>query len=143
MKITGFSPDRVARTTLDAHDRGRLYVLPQLDAMIGGGLITLERPDQALPTLVGALMPTGLRGIVVAGLLAAVLAAVGDRGAAEVEGVAGAVAHHREGAGHPHRRTAGRDVARLDHEHARCVVVGSAGDLSRALALVGYEDEDD
>ncbi|MEZ0580383.1 SDR family NAD(P)-dependent oxidoreductase [Nocardioides sp. MH1] len=28
----GFSPERVARTTLDAHDHGRLYVLPQLDA---------------------------------------------------------------------------------------------------------------
>ncbi|KAA1416807.1 SDR family NAD(P)-dependent oxidoreductase [Nocardioides humilatus] len=30
--IAGFSPDRVARMTLDAHDKGRLYVLPQLDA---------------------------------------------------------------------------------------------------------------
>lgn len=30
--ITGFSPERVARVTLDAHDHGRLYVLPQLDA---------------------------------------------------------------------------------------------------------------
>ncbi|WP_433726284.1 SDR family NAD(P)-dependent oxidoreductase [Nocardia sp. CA-129566] len=32
MRLTGFSPDRVARSTLDAHDRGQLYVLPQLDA---------------------------------------------------------------------------------------------------------------
>ncbi|WP_063047092.1 SDR family NAD(P)-dependent oxidoreductase [Nocardia pseudovaccinii] len=32
MRLTGFSPDSVARTTLDAHDRGQLYVLPQLDA---------------------------------------------------------------------------------------------------------------
>ncbi|WP_330179113.1 SDR family NAD(P)-dependent oxidoreductase [Nocardia sp. NBC_01503] len=32
MRRTGFSPERVARTTLDAHDHGRLYVLPQLDA---------------------------------------------------------------------------------------------------------------
>jgi NAD(P)-dependent dehydrogenase (short-subunit alcohol dehydrogenase family) len=31
-RITGFSPERVARITLDAHDHGRLYVLPQLDA---------------------------------------------------------------------------------------------------------------
>ncbi len=31
-KVAGFSPARVARQTLDAHDRGRLYVLPQLDA---------------------------------------------------------------------------------------------------------------
>ena len=30
--VTGFSPERVARLTLDAHDKGRLYVLPQLDA---------------------------------------------------------------------------------------------------------------
>ncbi len=34
MRLTGFSPERVARTTLDAHDRGRLYVLPQLDAKV-------------------------------------------------------------------------------------------------------------
>ncbi|MFQ6327392.1 SDR family NAD(P)-dependent oxidoreductase [Nocardia sp. CWNU-33] len=32
MRWTGFSPEQVARTTLDAHDRGQLYVLPQLDA---------------------------------------------------------------------------------------------------------------
>jgi NAD(P)-dependent dehydrogenase (short-subunit alcohol dehydrogenase family) len=32
MRWTGYSPERVARTTLDAHDKGQLYVLPQLDA---------------------------------------------------------------------------------------------------------------
>lgn len=32
--IVGFSADRVARTTLDAHDHGRLYVVPQLDAQL-------------------------------------------------------------------------------------------------------------
>ncbi len=32
MRLTGMSPDRVARTCLDQHDRGALYVLPQLDA---------------------------------------------------------------------------------------------------------------
>jgi NAD(P)-dependent dehydrogenase (short-subunit alcohol dehydrogenase family) len=32
MRVTGMSPQRVARVCLDAHDRGRLYVLPQLDA---------------------------------------------------------------------------------------------------------------
>ncbi|MBO0853720.1 MAG: SDR family NAD(P)-dependent oxidoreductase [Nocardia sp.] len=32
MRWGGFSPDRVARITLDAHDHGRLHVLPQLDA---------------------------------------------------------------------------------------------------------------
>lgn len=34
MRWTGFTPERVARTTLDANDRGRLYVLPQLDAQL-------------------------------------------------------------------------------------------------------------
>jgi len=32
MQLTGRSADSVARTTLDAHDRGQLYVLPQFDA---------------------------------------------------------------------------------------------------------------
>ncbi len=34
MRWTGVSPDRVARTTLDAHDHGRLYVVPQPDARL-------------------------------------------------------------------------------------------------------------
>ncbi|MGW4366788.1 SDR family NAD(P)-dependent oxidoreductase [Nocardia takedensis] len=34
MRLTGFTPERIARTTLDAHDHGRLYVVPQLDAQI-------------------------------------------------------------------------------------------------------------
>ncbi|MBO2451803.1 SDR family NAD(P)-dependent oxidoreductase [Actinomadura barringtoniae] len=34
MKWTGFSPGRVARIALDAHEKGRLYVLPQLDARV-------------------------------------------------------------------------------------------------------------
>ena len=33
-RVAGFSPRRVARTTLDAHDRGRLYVVPQPDAQL-------------------------------------------------------------------------------------------------------------
>ncbi|MFE0021428.1 SDR family NAD(P)-dependent oxidoreductase [Amycolatopsis sp. NPDC059021] len=32
--VVGFSPERVARMTLNAHDRGRLYVVPQPDARI-------------------------------------------------------------------------------------------------------------
>ncbi|RDI67866.1 SDR family NAD(P)-dependent oxidoreductase [Nocardia pseudobrasiliensis] len=32
MRLTGFTPERVARRALDANDHGRLYVLPQLDA---------------------------------------------------------------------------------------------------------------
>ncbi len=35
MRWTGFSPDKVARICLDAHDRGELYCMPQLDAKIG------------------------------------------------------------------------------------------------------------
>lgn len=34
IELTGFSPERVATRTLDAHDRGRLYVLPQVDANV-------------------------------------------------------------------------------------------------------------
>jgi NAD(P)-dependent dehydrogenase (short-subunit alcohol dehydrogenase family) len=34
MRWTGFTPEQVARTTLDANDRGRLYVVPQLDAQL-------------------------------------------------------------------------------------------------------------
>jgi short-subunit dehydrogenase len=33
-KVAGFSADRVARQTLDAHDRGQLYVVPQFDAKL-------------------------------------------------------------------------------------------------------------
>lgn len=35
MRRLGMSPQRVARITLDAHDRGGLYVMPQLDAKLG------------------------------------------------------------------------------------------------------------
>nr|WP_318546493.1 SDR family NAD(P)-dependent oxidoreductase [Mycobacterium lepraemurium] len=34
MRWTGFSADKVARICLDAHDRGDLYCMPQLDAQI-------------------------------------------------------------------------------------------------------------
>ncbi|MGX1778626.1 SDR family NAD(P)-dependent oxidoreductase [Nocardia brasiliensis] len=34
MRWTGYSADKVARMTLDANDRGQLYVLPQLDATL-------------------------------------------------------------------------------------------------------------
>ncbi|WP_232376647.1 SDR family NAD(P)-dependent oxidoreductase [Amycolatopsis aidingensis] len=34
MRLTGSSPDRIVRRTLDAHDRGRLHVLPQWDARL-------------------------------------------------------------------------------------------------------------
>ena len=57
-RVIGFSADRVARTTLDAHDRGRLYVVPQFDAQL------LWRTKRLLPTpytraagLLGRFMP--------------------------------------------------------------------------------------
>lgn len=34
MRWTGFSPEKVARICLDAHDRGELYCMPQFDAKI-------------------------------------------------------------------------------------------------------------
>ncbi|WP_435590853.1 SDR family NAD(P)-dependent oxidoreductase [Nocardia sp. bgisy118] len=34
MRWTGFTPEHVARITLDANDRGSLYVVPQLDAQL-------------------------------------------------------------------------------------------------------------
>jgi SSS family solute:Na+ symporter len=55
-----------------------IFVIPGIVAysLAQRGLITLEHPDQALPTLVAALMPDGLRGIVVAGLLAALMSSL-------------------------------------------------------------------
>ena len=55
-----------------------LFVIPGLVAysLAQRGLIVLERPDQALPALVAALMPDGLRGVVVAGLLAALMSSL-------------------------------------------------------------------
>lgn len=35
MRWTGMSPAKVARVCLDTHDRGGLYVMPQLDAKVG------------------------------------------------------------------------------------------------------------
>ena len=56
--LAGFSAERVARTTLNAHDSGRLYVVPQLDAQL------LWRTKRLLPApytraagLLGRLVP--------------------------------------------------------------------------------------
>ena len=38
MRWTGVSAEKVARTCLDAHDRGDVYCMPQLEAKIGWGL---------------------------------------------------------------------------------------------------------
>jgi SSS family solute:Na+ symporter len=55
-----------------------LFVIPGVIAyaLTQKGIITLESPDHALPTLVGALLPVGLKGIVVAGLLAALMSSL-------------------------------------------------------------------
>lgn len=59
MRWTGFSPARVARTTLDAHDHGRLYVVPQLDAKAVWELKRhLPRTYTSGAGLIGRLLPT-------------------------------------------------------------------------------------
>jgi SSS family solute:Na+ symporter len=64
---------------------GYLKILPMFLFVIPGviayclsqtGRLQLNAPDQALPALVGALLPTGLRGLVVAGLLAALMSSL-------------------------------------------------------------------
>jgi SSS family solute:Na+ symporter len=55
-----------------------LFVIPGVVAyaLAQQGRIRLEAPDQALPTLVATLLPAGLRGVVVAGLLAALMSSL-------------------------------------------------------------------
>ena len=55
-----------------------IFVLPGVIAfaLAQRGDLVLARPDEALPTLVSALLPVGLRGIVVAGLLAALMSSL-------------------------------------------------------------------
>lgn len=55
-----------------------IFVIPGVIAyaLTQKGVITLDIPDQALPTLVGTLLPVGLKGIVVAGLLAALMSSL-------------------------------------------------------------------
>ncbi|OHT79314.1 short-chain dehydrogenase [Mycobacteroides chelonae] len=59
IELTGFSPERVAIDTLDAHDRGRLYVVPQIDAKV---IWHFKRHFPVLHTrvagLLGRLLPT-------------------------------------------------------------------------------------
>lgn len=64
---------------------GYLKILPLFIFVIPGviayaltqtGDITLDSPDHALPTLIGTLLPVGLKGIVVAGLLAALMSSL-------------------------------------------------------------------
>jgi SSS family solute:Na+ symporter len=55
-----------------------LFVIPGVIAyaLTRKGIISLDAPDHALPTLVGTLLPIGLKGIVVAGLLAALMSSL-------------------------------------------------------------------
>jgi SSS family solute:Na+ symporter len=55
-----------------------IFVVPGViaAALAQQGRLTLVTPDQALPTLVATLLPVGLRGLVVAGLLAALMSSL-------------------------------------------------------------------
>lgn len=55
-----------------------IFVIPGVIAyaLSQSGRLTLEEADQALPTMIGVLLPVGLRGIVVAGLLAALMSSL-------------------------------------------------------------------
>ncbi|MCC6694053.1 MAG: sodium:solute symporter [Candidatus Hydrogenedentes bacterium] len=55
-----------------------IFVIPGVIAyaLTKSGQLTLDKPDQALPTLVGALLPVGMRGLVVGGLLAALMSSL-------------------------------------------------------------------
>lgn len=55
-----------------------LFVIPGVIAyaLTQKGALTLDSPDHALPTLIGTLLPAGLKGIVVAGLLAALMSSL-------------------------------------------------------------------
>jgi Na+/proline symporter len=44
--------------------------------MVQKGMIQLESPDHALPTLIAAVLPIGIKGLVVAGLLAALMSSL-------------------------------------------------------------------
>jgi SSS family solute:Na+ symporter len=55
-----------------------LFVLPGLIAVVLAerGELALARPDQALPALIGALLPVGLKGLMAAALLAALMSSL-------------------------------------------------------------------
>lgn len=55
-----------------------IFVIPGVIAysLAQHGALTLDNPDEALPTLIGVLLPTGIKGLVVAGLLAALMSSL-------------------------------------------------------------------
>ena len=80
--LSAASPDDARRGTIFG---GFLKILPLFIFVIPGviayalsqkGVMDLENSDQALPTMVGVLLPVGLKGLVVAGLLAALMSSL-------------------------------------------------------------------
>jgi SSS family solute:Na+ symporter len=80
--LAAHNEDHARRGTIFA---GYLKILPLFIFVIPGvvayalsqtGRINLPVADQALPTLVGTLLPVGLRGLVVAGLMAALMSSL-------------------------------------------------------------------
>ena len=55
-----------------------IFVIPGViaHALVQTGQLTLERPDQALPVLINVLIPVGLKGLIIAGLLAALMSSL-------------------------------------------------------------------
>jgi SSS family solute:Na+ symporter len=55
-----------------------IFVIPGVVAysLAQQGVLTLSSPDEALPTLIGVLLPAGIKGLVVAGLLAALMSSL-------------------------------------------------------------------
>lgn len=55
-----------------------IFVIPGIIAysLAQSGRLVLEQPDQALPVLIATLLPIGIRGIVLAGLLAALMSSL-------------------------------------------------------------------
>ena len=55
-----------------------IFVIPGVVAyaLSQSGQLRLDEPDQALPAMIGVLLPVGLRGLVVAGLLAALMSSL-------------------------------------------------------------------
>lgn len=80
--LSGRNEDEARRGTIFG---GFLKLLPLFIFVIPGviayalsqsGEISLAKPDEALPVLIGTLLPMGLRGLVVAGLLAALMSSL-------------------------------------------------------------------
>jgi len=80
--LSAANVDQARRGTIFA---GYLKLLPLFIFVVPGviayalaekKLLELGQPDQALPTLVGVLLPDGLKGLVVAGLLAALMSSL-------------------------------------------------------------------